>query len=175
MNLVKKDELTTKIGKPSVWTPKRVVDVCEYVAGIEDLDDLIGAQNFLKVKPIINFEVYPEGLGLTIMHNFKMHHAGIKNDQIKSIAFERGSVIATENKSVIGRAIVGGLLLGPLGAVIGGLSGVGSNTLKDHDKLIIIVDIDGTEQAILFDVKKGRESGVIQFFKQHFRDKFSIA
>lgn len=38
--------------------------------------------------------------------------------------------LGTEDKSVIGRAVVGGLLLGPLGAVVGGISGVGSKTKR---------------------------------------------
>lgn len=32
------------------------------------------------------------------------------------------------NKSVLGRALTGGLLLGPVGAVVGGMSGVGTKT-----------------------------------------------
>jgi len=34
----------------------------------------------------------------------------------------------TKDKSVIGRAIVGGLLLGPVGAIVGGMSGIGTKT-----------------------------------------------
>jgi hypothetical protein len=175
VNLVHKKELALQIGKPSFWFPKRLVNVCEYVAGIEDLDNKIGTQNFFKVKPIINFEVYPQGLGMLIMHSIKMHYTGIPGSQIRNIAFERGAVIASESKSVIGRALVGGLLLGPLGAVIGGMSGVSNNSFKDHDKLIVLYEAGGKERAVLFDVKKGKESAVITFFKQHFRDKFSIA
>lgn len=33
-----------------------------------------------------------------------------------------------QNKSVLGRAVVGGLLLGPVGAVVGGMTGVGTKS-----------------------------------------------
>lgn len=35
--------------------------------------------------------------------------------------------IVEKDKSVIGRAVVGGVLLGPVGAVVGGMSGIGTN------------------------------------------------
>lgn len=40
----------------------------------------------------------------------------------------------TKDKSVIGRAIVGGLLLGPVGAIVGGMSGIGTKTSKKQVK-----------------------------------------
>lgn len=46
----------------------------------------------------------------------------------------------TKDKSVVGRAVAGGLLLGPLGAVIGGMSGIGTKSRKldqETDYLII--------------------------------------
>lgn len=46
-----------------------------------------------------------------------------------------------KDKSVIGRAVVGGLLLGPVGAVVGGLSGV-SKSKKNNYFLKITYDTD---------------------------------
>jgi len=36
-----------------------------------------------------------------------------------------------KDRSVIGRALVGGVLLGPVGGVVGGLSGVPKKTIRD--------------------------------------------
>lgn len=44
-----------------------------------------------------------------------------------------------QNKSVIGRAIVGGLLLGPLGAIVGGMSGIGKK-VKQLGKFVLIIN-----------------------------------
>lgn len=46
--------------------------------------------------------------------------------QIISLRKTSQEELAKIDKSVIGRAMVGGLILGPLGAIIGGMSGIGS-------------------------------------------------
>ena len=40
---------------------------CECVAGIEEI---IGQQNFFKIKPLINFLIHKDGTEISIMHNF---------------------------------------------------------------------------------------------------------
>ena len=50
----------------------------------------------------------------------------IAHEQIIDMKFIPHTQLTTENKSVIGRAVVGGLLLGPLAAVVGGISGIGT-------------------------------------------------
>jgi len=46
--------------------------------------------------------------------------------------------IQEKNKSVIGRGIVGGLLFGPAGAVIGGISGIGTKTVTTTSQLFVV-------------------------------------
>ncbi len=62
----------------------------------------------------------------------------ISFDQLISLKFIPEEKLAQENKSVIGRAVVGGLLLGPLAAVVGGLSGIGKKTKKLGNFLLAI-------------------------------------
>lgn len=52
----------------------------------------------------------------------------LSNQQIVNLSSTTQKKIVSEGKSVIGRAAVGGLLLEPVGALIGGLSGTGSNS-----------------------------------------------
>lgn len=47
--------------------------------------------------------------------------------QIASVEFIEAAKVKEEKKSVIGRALLGGVLLGPVGAIVGGISGAGSN------------------------------------------------
>lgn len=54
------------------------------------------------------------------------------------------------DKSVIGRAVVGGVLLGPLGAVVGGMSGIGSkNKTVYKDYFVINYTAKSSESAVL--------------------------
>lgn len=64
---------------------------------------------------------------------FYIHHA-----QIIDMKFIKHDNLSVQNKSVIGRAAVGGLILGPLGAVVGGMSGLGSKYKKLGAYLFII-------------------------------------
>ena len=171
MKLLTEGELIDKIGKPSFWQPKRLRDIGTYIAGIPEIDEKIGSNGFLKTLPISNFEKYPQGLGFKIMHNFKFHLAGINNDELESITIEKGGIIDTKEKSVIGRAIIGGFLLGPVGAIIGGASGMNDTILKENDNLIILFKNDGKEEAVLFQIKKGKTNEVFNFFKMHFPGK----
>lgn len=61
-----------------------------------------------------------------------------------------------KNKSVIGRAIVGGVLFGGVGAVVGGLSGVGQK--KKIREILSIDTIDG--KTYLLPVHTGAAAGI---------------
>jgi len=174
MKLIDKKNIDEQIGKSSLWTPKKITGLCEYVAGIEDIDAIIGQKDFLKVKPLINFLIHESGLEISIVHGFKMSYLALKNTDITSINIEKGGVIDTEGRSVIGRAIVGGLLLGPLGAIVGGVSGTKDKITKEKDNLVIILKSDEKEQAIIFEIKKGKTTDVYKFFKENYRSVFSM-
>lgn len=62
----------------------------------------------------------------------------ISHEQLIDMKFTTHKQLVTEEKSVIGRAVVGGLLLGPLAAVVGGISGIGSKTKTLGNYLLIV-------------------------------------
>lgn len=72
----------------------------------------------------------------------------IHNSQIISIIKTTSADIIQTNKSVIGRAVAGALIMGPLGAIIGGMSGTGIKSKLGLSQYVVINfwDID-TEEA----------------------------
>ncbi len=64
--------------------------------------------------------------------------ANLNVDKINVAKFMSETEIKEKSKSVGGRAVVGGILLGPLGALVGGISGVGDKKKKTITNYIII-------------------------------------
>jgi hypothetical protein len=75
--------------------------------------------------------------GINIANGLFISEMEIHNSQIISIDFADQSELLKQNKSVIGRAVVGNLLMGPMGAIVGGMSGIGSKNVKKNSYLVI--------------------------------------
>jgi hypothetical protein len=69
----------------------------------------------------------------------------IKYDQISNVDFIDEKQIKESSKSVIGRATIGGLFLGPLGAIVGGMSGTGTKK-KVETKYFFIINYHPTNE-----------------------------
>lgn len=89
-----------------------------------------------------------------VLETKNSHHEIPYERIIRYGAVTRRQVIEIE-KSVIGRAAIGGLLLGNVGAIVGGMSGIGNKKqIKDRNYLIInYINRDGHVSAISFDCK----------------------
>ena len=71
-------------------------------------------------------------------------------EKIKRVEIISEKEILEKSKSVGGRAIAGGLLLGPLGAIVGGMSGVG-NKQNTKIKQYIVFNYD-KDKVITFEL-----------------------
>ena len=62
--------------------------------------------------------------------------------------------IITTDKSVVGRAVVGGLILGPLGAIVGAVDGIGTKSKKTYRRFFVInyVSSAGEDQALPLEI-----------------------
>lgn len=112
--------------------------------------------------------------GISISKGISFYY--ISSQQITGLTITTQERIIDENKSVIGRAIVGGLLLGPVAAIIGGISGIGTKqTLKGKYYLIINYwDVDTREiQTLLICTKQKLNSFVDRYYKETQTNNYS--
>lgn len=59
-------------------------------------------------------------------------------EKLTNIGILTDREILEKQKSVVGRAVVGGLLLGPLGSIVGGMSGIGSKKKSTLRNFLVI-------------------------------------
>lgn len=172
-----KDQLIQEFGKPS-WAKIILIDKVRYISGVTAFDALITSKSIADgSKNPIYFEKYPNGFVIKFIHGFSECRTGIKVENIKYLVLEQQDQIITQkSKSVVGRAVVGGLLLGPLGAVVGGMSGIGSKNTKLTDYpdniLTVCFDDSGKENFALFSVSNKHFKDVEKFLKTNLSDKY---
>ena len=178
MKLLDKNELNSHLEKESTWTPKRLVSKLDYISGVEPFDELLNGKLFTEAVALINLRFRPNGLQIEIMKGISYYSVGILEREILSINLEgQNQLFEQKSKSVIGRAIVGGLILGPVGAIVGGMTGIGQKqvaTNMPENILSISFLEDGTEKIILFSCKNKNRKDVELYFLQNYRNKFQI-
>lgn len=76
----------------------------------------------------------------------------IPKDKVKYKTTTNSRVLTSTQKSVIQRSLIGVVVAGPLGAIVGGLSGVGSKQTTElvHFLTINFIDILDVEHTALF-------------------------
>lgn|GEM_PF-4870672 len=70
---------------------------------------------------------------------------------IKIAAAMTQSDLALVDKSVAGRAVVGGILLGPVGAIVGGMSGIGAKKRRGNYLIINYVSSTNELSSLVLD------------------------
>lgn len=79
------------------------------------------------------------------------------------------NLFVEKNKSVIGRGIVGGLLFGPAGVLLGGLSGLGTKQVlggSDIPLIIAYANKEGEIQNIIFGVAAHKMNELRNFISE---------
>lgn len=97
----------------------------------------------------------------------------IHNSQIISINTAWREDLVKTDKSVIGRAVVGGLILGPLGAIVGGMSGIGSKEKYENKYYIIINYWDPQTKSAQTLLISGSQAQIDMFINRHNQEKIT--
>lgn len=102
------------------------------------------------------------------------HEINLKYEQITGITCTTEKEIIEKSKSVVGRAAMGGVLLGPLGVIIGGMSGVGNKQQNKTTYYMIInyKSMDGEIKVLSFEVTE--TIGPWDKLISHVRSKINI-
>ena len=83
---------------------------------------------------MVNVELYDDHLDIKEVKN----SVSLRYDQIIDIFYGLQTEIVSQGKSVIGRAVAGGLIFGGVGAVVGAVSGTGTKDKKERHFYFII-------------------------------------
>ena len=90
--------------------------------------------------------------GINIEYFQSNYNVFIRYSNIINIVNRNYTEEEIKNKSVVGRALVGGILTGGIGAVVGGMSGIGSKTKKKTVPAFeILYTENGIEKTILLE------------------------
>ena len=107
-------------------------------------------------------EIRPQGFKSVTDNLFKIPLENI----IETMVISQKEIVE-KNKSAVGRGLVGGLIFGPAGLILGGLSGVGTKTKAEYNKVYIVsyVGSDGEVKNITFGMTKMMVSTTERFNK----------
>lgn len=92
----------------------------------------------------------------------------LRYSQITKVGIVNGNELIEKDKSVLGRSIVGGLLLGPLGAVVGAIDGAGTKKKVILNKKYIVfnyISSNNEEKSLPVEIV-GATLGLSKFLKK---------
>jgi hypothetical protein len=118
------------------------------------------------------------GLEIKLLTGLKIISVGLLADEIVNIQLQNlDQTYGQEEKSTIGRAIVGGLLLGPVGAVVGGISGLGSKGVKSTmPDMVCSVNVGSINElhTLLFTFKFTNKKEVVDYFEKLYPNRVEL-
>ena len=169
MKILNKGELNKNFGKIGYFdnTIKLIAKI-EYVGGIKAFDNILNGQSQNEYGAVIHLIKRPKGIQIKLAETFASKSIGLELDKIEKITIEhKESIIKNKDKSVIGRAVLGGLILGPIGAIVGGLSGLkaGQEIILPDSILTIHCKFDNEENELFFSCNKDNLRETSEFFK----------
>lgn len=133
---------------------KRLTFIADHVEGLDNFQQ----------QERLNVTWYIEENKLTFesIVNKKKPKVNLSLDKVNDCGIATEKEITEHGKSVIGRAAVGTLLVGPLGGIIGGMSGLGKKK-KEKDLRVAVINYDDKQIVLL---GNNFSLGIEEFFRR---------
>jgi len=154
-----------------------------YIGGISEIDDDLASRQIELKDQMTMFNAYPNGFEIEVYTLPTKTRLGTRtyripimpNQLLKWTIEKQDAVYEQQSKSVLGRAVIGGLLFGGAGAVVGALSGTKGKREKvnfiDY-VLTLIINYSGEEKAIILGFPNAIIKDVKKFFDKSFPNTF---
>ena len=179
MKILEKKQLDNEFGKFTMWSGKAgnaIIGEMAYLGGIPEIDQLIENNKIEPENSYVSMEMRPKGVEINLTQGFKKTRIGLYNESFQYWTIEQQQeVVAKKSKSVVGRALLGGVLLGPVGAVVGGMTGIGDKEINasNVDNIIsFLYSEKDNDILILFSCSNKQIKKVLEFLKKNFGDKY---
>ncbi len=117
---------------------------CDRSVNLSFVDGIEGYGKGLAVELSINTE---KECVIIKSRAVKKPEVNLKFEQITGVNVVSEKDIIEKSKSTVGRAIIGGVLLGHLGAIVGGMSGIG-NKQKSETHYYMVINYKSRDEEI---------------------------
>jgi len=179
MNILEKNQIDEMLGKYGFWNVKKdYSEDMQYLGGIPSIDKLIEDKKIDTKSAFVTLELRPKGLSLSLFYGLGKAEIGFYIDKLNFWTIEQQEeVVSKKSKSVIGRALLGGILLGPVGAVVGGMTGIGEKETKISasgiDNIVSISYSENDNETItLLNCSNKKVKNVFEYLKRNFGEKY---
>ncbi|MGV8150081.1 MAG: hypothetical protein ACLKAN_13875 [Alkaliphilus sp.] len=131
MSIINKNDVDVLLGKKSMIFNDCTANLT-YVCGVPAFDNRIRKGGILGTLCLSFIMKRKKGFAIYLMYGFvKQYIVGLYFQEIIEVALEdKDQIYTKKEKSIIGRAIIGGIIAGPAGAVVGSITGLKPKDVK---------------------------------------------
>ncbi len=102
---------------------------------------------------MVEAALYEDRIEIANSNSKNKNSVTLRVEKVNDVSFGTEKELVTKERSPIGRAIVGGALLGPVGALVGGMSGLKDGRKPVYTTLLTIgyIGQDGEQKVLMFE------------------------